>query len=214
MPMKRTLAATLLALLAVRAADAQIIRQSVTRSPTAYVALSLGWAQMGGICDAPTNACWGFQGAPQWRGSFELPAGRGAAFGLTGTTSRVEVDYSSGLGGSCVSCTAHANVSQLLGSFRIGGGNEIGFHQLIEVSGGAIIFANFRDPNGTRLGAATTTDPAFSLGYGFGYGMGGNMEFMLLQEYGLVIHQHHTAGSNNTAQQTTTRIGLRFGLGG
>jgi hypothetical protein len=197
------------------ALPAQIIRGPArsTSTPGAFVALSIGWAQTGGICDAPTDACWNFQGAPQWRGTLDVPMGRGAAFGVTGTTSRVEVDYQ-GNGITECQCTAHANVSQLLGSFRIGGGNEIGFHQVIEVAGGAIFFTNFRDASGTRLGATTTTDPAFSLGYGFGYGFGQHAEVTLMQDYGLIIHQHHMAGSNNSAQQYTTRIGMRFGLGG
>jgi hypothetical protein len=194
------------------AAQAQIIRapaQSTT--PNAFVALSVGWAQMAAICDQPTNACWNFQGAAQWRGSLEIPVGRGAAFGVTGTLSRPEVDYQ---GGVFSSAFAHANVSQLLATFRIGGGNEIGFHQVIDINGGAIFFQNFRDENGNKLGAATTTDPAFSLGYGFGYGFGSHAEVMLMQDYGLVIHSHHTPGSNNSAQQYTTRIGVQFGLGG
>jgi hypothetical protein len=202
-------------LLLTSALQAQIIRAPAhTSTPGAFISLSVGWAQLGALCDEPTNACWNFQGAPQWRGTLDFPMGRGAAFGVTGTTARTEVDYDGGPFSSCGPCTAHANVSQLLGSFRIGGGNEIGFHQVIEIAGGAIFFSNFRDQGGNKLGATTTTDPSFSLGYGFGYGFGSHAEVTLAQDYGLIIHQHHMAGTNNSAQQYTTRIGVRFGLGG
>jgi hypothetical protein len=205
-----------LCVLVSRTAAAQIIRPgSYGTRPNAFTSLSIGWAQTAEICDQPSNACWRFLGAPQWRVSLEKPVGRGAAFGVAGTLSRPELTYQgSGLGG-CLSCDAHANLTQILATLRIGGG-EIGFHQVIDLAGGVTLFHNFsQTSDGTRLGPGnTTSDPTFSLGYGFGFGFSQKAELMLVQEYGLVIHKNHMTSSNNTAQQYTTRVGLRFGLGG
>jgi hypothetical protein len=37
---------------------------------------------------------------------------------------------------------------------------------------------------------------------------------MIVQDYGLIIHKRQSGSTNNTAQQSTLRIGARYGLGG
>jgi hypothetical protein len=193
--------------------QAQIIRGAIGRQPVAFTSLSLGWTQTGRLCDARSNACWDFNGAPQWRASLEVPVGRGAAFGVAGTRARAGLLYQGAPLSGCGSCDANANISQLLATFRIGGGGELGFHQLIDLSAGATLFSNFRSTSGARLSSGTTTDVSFSLGYGFGYGISQSVELMVAEDYGLIIHSHSMSGTSNSIQQSTLRAGVRLSLG-
>lgn len=195
------------------AAQAQIIdSRAVPREPVAWTSLSIGWLSQGELCDPDSNACWDFGSAPQWRGALEYPLGRGASVGVAAATARVPLIYSGGVGATgCSGCDADANVTQYFGNFRLGGGQ--GFHQVIDISGGMTVFSNFRSTGGARLGGNAVSAASFAIGYGFGYGFSPRMQFMLLQDYGLIIHKRMPGSSNNTAQQSITRIGLRVGLG-
>lgn len=205
---------TLLAF-ATTTADAQIIRPNLRRSPAAFVTLGLGWAQLQSFCDNASGACWNFagNGAAQWRASFELPLGYGGTgWGIVGTLQRAPLLYSGGLLNSCGQCDATSTVSQILGVFRASGG--AGFHQVIDVSAGAIMFSNFRAADGSKLGSGKTTSRfAGNIAYGFGYGMSDRTEFFLEQEYGLIILPRNSGTNSNMAQQGVTRIGLRLGIG-
>lgn len=196
------------------AARAQIIQPIRRFNPLVWTSLSIGWLQQQGLCDPDTGACWDFGSAPQWRASFELPFGQGTSFGVAGTTSRMPLIYS-GLGSanSCLRCDADANVTQIFGQLHLGGGT--GFHQVIDVAAGMTMFSNFRErPGGTRLGdGKMTQDFSFSIGYGFGYALSPRTQIMLVQDYGLIIHKRQPGSSNNTAQQSNLRVGMRFGLG-
>lgn len=196
-------------------ARAQII-QSVRRfNPLAWTSLSIGWLQQQGLCDPDSGACWDFGSAPQWRASLELPKGQGASFGVAATMSRLPLIYSSGLatGNSCLRCDADANVTQIMGQLHLGG--STGFHQVIDIGAGMTMFSNFRErTGGTRLGdGKTKQDFSFSIGYGFGYALSPRAQIMLVQDYGLIIHKRQPGESNNTAQQSNLRVGVRFGLG-
>jgi hypothetical protein len=196
-------------------AQAQIIQGPGirTRGPLAWTSLGIGWMQLGGLVDGESNATWDFGSAPQWRASLEFPLGRGASIGGMATTARVPLIYSGGLGAnSCVSCDADANVSQFMATLHIGGGS--GFHQVIDVSAGTTVFSNFRSTGGTKLGGKAVTDWTFGIGYGFGYSLSDRMSIMIVQDYGLIIHKRQSGSTNNTAQQSTLRIGARYGLGG
>jgi hypothetical protein len=195
-------------------AHAQII-QSVRRSqPLIWTSLSIGWLQTQGLCDQATSACWDFGGAPQWRASLELPMGRGSAFGVTGTTARVPLQYSGSAVGpnTCLQCDADANVSQILAHLHLAGG--VGFHQVIDIAAGQTWFSNFRQTDGTKLGGGSMVkDFSFAIGYGFGYGLSERTQIMLVQDYGLIIHKRQSGSSDNTAQQSNLRFGVRMGLG-
>lgn len=177
--------------------------------PIAFTSLSVGWLQHGGLCDPDSNSCWNFGSAPQFRVTLEMPMGRGASIGVAGTMAKVPLIYS---GSSCGECDADANVSQLMANLRLGSGS--GFHQVIDANAGITLFSHFRDVGGTKLPPDNTvTSFTFTIGYGFGYAMSERMQIMLVQDYGLVIHKRMPGDPNNTAQQSTTRIGLRYGLG-
>ena len=194
--------------------DAQIIdsRRVGTGEPIAWTSLSVGWLQHGGLCDPDSNSCWGFGGAPQFRASLDMPMGRGATIGIAGTTAKVPLRYDGGLLSACNGCDADANVSQIFANLHIGGGT--GLHQVIDVNAGMTLFSNFRRTSGERLDPSGMVSAfTFDIGYGFGYSLSPRFQLMLLQDWGLVIHKRMSGQTNNTANQTTTRIGARYGLG-
>lgn len=194
--------------------DAQIIdsRRVGTGEPIAWTSLSVGWLQHGGLCDPDSNSCWGFGSAPQFRASLDMPVGRGATIGIAGTTAKVPLRYDGGLLSNCSGCDADANVSQLFANLHIGGGS--GLHQVIDVNAGMTFFSNFRRTTGEKLDPAKMVSAfSFDIGYGFGYALSPRFQLMLLQDWGLVIHKRMSGQTNNSANQTTTRIGARYGLG-
>jgi hypothetical protein len=196
------------------AAESQIIRPTVRTRPIAWTSLSVGWFQQSMICGADTTACWNFGGAPQFRGTLEMPVGNGAAIGIAATTARVPLTYSGSLTqpGACGACDADANVSQVLANFRIGAG--AGFHQVIDVSAGTTLYSNFRSSSGALLGTGrTVSDVTFGLGYGFGYSLSPRTQVVLVQEWALVLHERRAGSSENTTTQQTIRIGGRVALG-
>jgi hypothetical protein len=203
-----------LSLASAEVASAQIIQGGIGGGdPIAWTSLSIGWMNHGALCDAESAACWSFGSAPQWRATLDVPMGRGASIGAAATTARVPLIYqgSALAPNSCTSCDADANVTQYLGHVHIGGGSS--FYQVIDVSAGMTVFSNFRSTSGTRLGGKAVSDFSFAVGYGFGYSVSPRTQIMLVQEYGLVIGKRQSGTTNNTAQQTTTRFGVRFGLG-
>ena len=213
----RVLLVTVLSLGA-SAAGAQIIDSRgsgglIGGDPIAFTSLSVGWFNHSSLCDPDSNSCWEFGGAPQFRVSLEAPMGRGASIGIAGSTARVPMLYSGGVLSSCSRCDADANVSQVMALFHIGGSGR-GFQQVIDLSAGMTLFSNFRTTDGSRLEPSKTTSSFnFAVGYGFGYGITDRLQLMLVQDYGLLIHKRMPGESNNTAQQSATRIGARYGLG-
>jgi hypothetical protein len=195
-------------------AQAQIIgrEQSFSREPIGWVSLGIGWMQHGAFNDPETGDGWDFGSAPQWRATLVFPAGRGAAFGVAGTIARVPLIFD---GPTCATgrCDADANVSQVLGLFRLGGGS--GLHQVIDVQAGITMFSNFREvDSGTRLGTGEMSQAfTFGIGYGFGYPLSPRTHVTLGQDWGLIILKRQPNTSQQTVQQTATRIGIRFGLG-
>ncbi|MEX2154528.1 MAG: hypothetical protein WD825_14395 [Gemmatimonadaceae bacterium] len=196
-------------------AEAQIIEAPRSLGePLAWTSLSIGWLRHQALSDPESGAQWDFGDAPQWRGSLEMPIGRGATIGVAATTARVPLIYNGSLTGmnSCTRCDADANITQYMGNVHIGGGG--GFHQVIDLSAGMTVFSNFRRTDGSPLGPGpAVSDFSFAVGYGFGYSFSPRMQIMLLQDYGLVIHKRQSGQSTRTAQQSTLRVGGRFGLG-
>lgn len=213
--MKRTLFLSF-ALLAAAAevTRAQIIRPMRSPTPMAWASLSVGWMQQQEICDPDSRACWNFGGAPQYRGTLELPLGSGASAGIAATTARVPLFWA-GNGpapNQCLGCDADANITQVMGNLRLGGGN--GFHQVIDLVIGTTMFSNFRATDGTKLGPGkTVSDVTFGLGYGFGYSFSPRTQVVITQEWALLIHERQPGNPNNTAQMQTLRLGARVGLG-
>jgi opacity protein-like surface antigen len=213
---KRTLvAAGIVALLVTRAsaADAQIIDSrggGRAGTPGAWTSLFAGYMQHQRLCDPDSSSCWNFGSGLQWRGTLEFPVGNGVTLGVVGTRARLPLIHESALG----NVDADANVNQVLGQLRIGGGS--GIHQVIDVTAGMSMFSNFqRESDGEALGSGgTKKNWTFALAYGFALPFRPRAQLILLQEYGLVIGKRMAGQSSNTAQQQTTRLGLRLGLGG
>jgi hypothetical protein len=209
--MRRRLIALLLVSLATSSAEAQIIRgRSAPRNLT-WASASVGVAQMQAIDDYATDSRWDFGTVLAWRASLERQIGNGAAVGIAGSLSRPSIGYQ----GGCGRCDAHANVFQVLGVFRGGGG--IGLHQVIEIAAGVTGFSNFRqDATGSRLEpTSTVVDPTLSIGYGFGYAVSPSTQLLLVQDFGLMLHRRDGApgGSDSSPRWTVTRLGIRLGLG-
>jgi hypothetical protein len=180
--------------------------------PIAWTSLSVGWMSHADVCDPDANACWQFGGAPQFRATLEMPMGRGASIGVAGTHARIPLTYQGGVLSGCNGCDADANISQLLANLRIGGAS--GFHQVIDLNAGMTFYSNFRSTEGTKLDPSKPLSAFnFAVGYGFGYSLSERFQIMLVQDYGLVIHKRMPGSPGNTAQQSTTRVGARYGLG-
>jgi hypothetical protein len=200
-------------------AGAQILRVPKQRSEPAYWAgVGVGYYQMNAVADGRTGTGWDFGSGAQYRGTLEYSLGRGSSIGVTGTYARLPLRYvsltDSPLPGGAFEEDAHAQVTQLLGTFHAGGGE--GFHYVIDAGLGVTRFANFEsDATGATLLPSSDTDLAFSIGTGFGYSSGKSAEFFLVQDYGNTIHQRDGLSNNarTNIQQLTTRIGARFGTG-
>ena len=216
--MRRLVFGALAAVLGTTTVEAQIIQPTLRTRPIAWTSLSVGWFQQDDICGADTGACWYFGGAPQFRGTLELPLGRTgeAAVGVAASTARVPLTYSGSLvlPGSCGTCDADANVTQLLGTFRYGSGSSGGFHQVIDLSAGTTMYSNFRGTDGTKLGTGKSVNAvSFGLGYGFGYSLSPRTQVILTQEWMLVLHKRQAGTAENTTSQQNIRIGGRIALG-
>lgn len=181
------------------------------RQPNAWASLGIGWLQQGRLCDPGSNTCWNFGNAVQWRASLEYPIGRGATIGGAATTARVPLIYQTT--GACNNCDADANVSQYMAQLHIGGGT--GIQQAIDLNAGMTVFTNFRDAGtGTRLAPMkAVSNFSFAVAYGFAFPLRQNFHLTLSQEYGQIVGKRMSGVSSNSAQQNTTRIGARVGLG-
>lgn len=213
--MRLVLAALLLATTA-GTTEAQIFgREARTRTPIAWTSMSAAWLTQQELCDPNSSACWNFRSALQWRASLEYPFGNGLSVGVTGTTSRMPLVYAGSVftPNSCTNCEADANLSQILGTFRVGGGN--GLHQILEANGGVTMFSNFRDASGNKLGdGKVSTDVTVGIGVGIGYSMGQRVQIGFVQDYGLIFHkQQQGSTGSNVVQQRSMRLGIRLGLG-
>jgi hypothetical protein len=207
---------------------AQILRLP-TRSaePAFWLAANAGGLTPQDVSDGTSGSVWRFRSGAvlQYRLSLEKNLGGGTSVGLSGSVARAGFDYSS-LGTAPIetpgtpattpcNCSATMQVRSLSAMFRAGGGS--GFHQVIEGSAGVVQYADLkRDDTGQKLApSGGDIDPAFAIGYGFGYTMGQRLEVALVQDIGISFHQkaHLPAGTSGVQQQRVTRIALRLGLG-
>lgn len=211
---RRVLAMLLLAAVA-PPTRAQIIRPAVITRPKAWTSAAIGWLQQQTICDGDSDACWNFGAAPQYRVSFEMPAGDATALGFSYSTSRLPLVYAgTAAANSCSLCDADATVEQVFGVAHLGAGGGMGLQQVIDLSLGVTTFSNFRSIVGARLGTGKpVTDFTFAIAYGFGFGLSSRLQLFLQQEYAVMIHKRRAGSPNNSAQQSTFRLGGRLGLG-
>lgn len=192
-------------------AGAQVLdRPRGTQPPKAWVSGAVGWFDAGNVDDGGTGTAWRFSGAAQFRGSLEYGLGGGNTIGASASYARVPLRY----GTSASVEDATANVTSLLVTFH--GGAGAGLHRVIEISAGAVRYSDFTsDDDGRRLEPLEADlDFAFLIGGGFGYTLGTRAQLVLVQEFGLALHQRSGLpnDASTSAYQRTTRLGLRYGF--
>ena len=197
--------------------QAQVIRVPQRSSqPSSWVAFGIGYHDMNAVIDGGTGTRWEFGTGLQYRGSLEQASGRNGTWGLTGTYARLPMTHVGDPGcGLLEECDAHGDVVQLLGMFRMGGGE--GFHQIFEFGLGVTHFRNFTadDTDEPLVPRDGDNDFTLAVSYGFGFGFSTRTQIFLVQDFATMWHQRHgLAGSqSNFVQQRTTRVGLRYGMG-
>ncbi|HSJ64753.1 MAG TPA: hypothetical protein VK922_12735 [Gemmatimonadaceae bacterium] len=198
--------------LCAQGAHAQILDRPGTSEPRAWISGSVGLFDLAAIDDGTSAARWSFSSAAQFRGTLEYSLGRGNALGVSAAYAQVPMRYRP-FGGPAEDATG--TVSSLAVTFR--GGAGIGLHQVFEASIGAVRFSDFSiDDGGGRVGPLEPDyDVTFMIGGGFGYSLNARAQVVLVQEFGLVLHQRSGLpnDANTTVYQRTTRIGLRYGFG-
>jgi hypothetical protein len=105
-------------------------------------------------------------------------------------------------------------MSTLVAVFRAGTG--VGFHQVIELSGGVVAYRNLKEDAGSAKLApgGGNVDPIFAIGYGLGYGFSNRTQINFVPDYALAIHERSGLpnGVSNTNSTRSLRLSLRVGL--
>jgi hypothetical protein len=227
--MRRFFLALLVLIFAAESLGAQIRRPRAytTDDPDWWVSGGVGGFRGNGVNDGVTGSTWDFGNATnmQYRASIEKAMDNGASFGIAGSYARVPFAYSADLtkplragetGARCASCNAHLDMTTLVLGFHSGSG--IGFHQVIEINGGVVMYKNLKqDAGGAKLAPSNgDIDPLFSLAYGFGYGLNNrtNIDF-IFADYTFAIHERTglANGTSNTNSMPSLRVALRLGFG-
>jgi hypothetical protein len=214
---RTTLLGVILVTTLAASAGAQILDLPHGRGePTLWGSASVGFFQLGTVTDGRTGSRWDFGNAARYRASLQYPLSRSAALGFAGTWSRMPLRYSLSGEGGTQSVDAHAIVSSLMLEFYGGGGS--GLHQVLSASAGVTRFSDFTaDARGEALApTGGDVDFAFTLAYGFGYSLSARAQIVLLQEYGVSVHQRDRLpnDASTAVRQNTTSLGLRYGFGG
>jgi hypothetical protein len=215
--------------------DAQISGMRKASAPTWWMSGSIGTFNAGAVDDGTTQTRWDFGRTTSWQYhvSIEKAFQTSSAIGIIGGYAHVPFTYrytgpitpscpscnvtgaSTTTGVICGTCDAHMNVESLAATFHTGGG--LGFHQVLEVSAGATAYRNLtEDADGSMLAPKNgDVDGSIFLGYGFGFGLSETSEVVLVQDYGIVLHQGQNlpTGSSNTNTIRSLRLGLRVGFG-
>ena len=225
--MRRFVVMFFLLAITAQSVSAQRRRPNAVRygEPGYWFSAGAGLVNGPGVNDGRTQSTWDFGNSMnlQYRVSLEKAFGSGSTIGVAGTYARVPFTYSSGggvivpagtSGTQCAQCDAHLDMTTLVGVFRAGAG--IGFHQVIELSGGAVMYRNLKeDAGGATLAPGNgNVDPIFSIGYGLGYGFSNRTQINFVPEYAIAIHERTglTNGVSNTNSTRSYRLSLRVGL--
>ncbi len=219
--MRRSIVALLLAVTAPAAFTSQAFAQypgsrpGFGQQPQTWVGLSVGFIDGMTIDDGQTASEWQFGYSTQVRASLEMAVQGDMTVGLAAGFSTAPLVYSSydGFGECAFSCTGHADITQILGTLRGGGG--LGLHGIYELEAGVTEFSNFReDFSNVQLPPNSRWDFSFAFGGGVGYGLAGMGEIFAAEEIGTVLQANN---DNNNIQVNpprifTTRIGWRYGF--
>jgi hypothetical protein len=229
MMMRRFLFALLMVVFAGGSLGAQMRRPRVyaTNDPSVWFSAGIGGVRGNGVNDGVTASNWNFGDATnlQYRASVEKGMTNGSSFGVAGSYAHVPFAYTSNMatalpgsvsGTRCASCDAHLDVMTLVAVFHAGTG--LGFHQVLELSGGVVAYRNLkRDSDGARLApGGGNIDPLFSLGYGLGYGLSDRTNIDFTTDYfTYAIHERTglSNGTSNTNSMPSLRLSLRMGFG-
>lgn len=228
--MRRFFFAFLMLVLVAGSAHAQFGRKQrvyVTNDPKVWITAGIGGFRGNGVNDGATASTWDFGNATnlQYRAALEAGMANGSSFGIAGTYAHVPFSYSadlarplpSGVSGTrCISCNAHLDLMTLVATFHAGSG--VGFHQVVELSGGVVAYRNLKqDSDGAKLApGGGSIDPLFSLGYGFGYGFNDRTNIDFTSDYfTYAIHERTglSNGTSNTNSMPSLRLSLRMGFG-
>ena len=220
--MRRFSVAFLMLILCAASLSAQRRQRVFTSDPDTWVSGGIAGFTGNGVNDGRSASSWDFGNSTNWQYSASLEktiGGGGTSFGVAGTYSRVPFLYQgSGLpisgGATCGSCDAHLDMTTLVATFHVGSGS--GFHQVIELNGGIVNYANLkRDSDGARLAGGSNTDPLFSGGWGFGYGFDDRTQLEFVPEYGIAIHERTglSNGVSNTNRMQSLKVTFRMGFG-
>jgi hypothetical protein len=214
----RPLAVLIAMLLAAPLADAQVLpvprRSSV---PVAWGSLSAGLLQFNdAVVDGRTESVWDFGSALQYRGSLEMDVGNYGAAGIVIGLADAPLTYYGDQVPECAGgCDAHAKIWSITAGLHVGGGT--GFHQIIDLSAGTLIYRDFVSDNGDASLPPESPDKDITLavGYGFGWGFNERLQLMLVQDAAYSLHQRDglSGRQRSSSTQYITRLGLRVGLG-
>lgn len=206
-------------LLAAIPAGAQVVAlpQNTNERPT-WVSLSGALYDLQGFHGGEDGAYWGWGDGVQLRASVEKSLRRDMTVGVTGGFARLPLTVS---GGSCSGCEGDGTVWQAMGTLRLGGGGNVGFHSVFEVSGGVAGFTSFERGTDPMSFPGFTTPaheivPALSGAYGVGYTLMRGLELSLVQEIGILFYDPADAApgsAGSTPRFRTTRLTLRHALG-
>ena len=206
-------------------ASAQRRQRVFTSDPDTWATVSIAGFRANAVNDGATGSTWDFGNSTnfQYRASLEKGWNNGASFGIAGSYARVPFVYSSDLavplptgstGTRCGSCNAHLDMSTLVATFHAGSG--IGFHQVLELNGGAVFYTNLkRDTDGAKLAGSGNIDPLLAFSYGFGWGLSDRTSVDFTSDYAIAIHERVNQANSvsNTNTMPALRIMLRMGFG-
>lgn len=214
--MRRSSIALVASLALASTAHAQIGRAPARPASLTWVSASVGVMELSDVLDGSTSSEWHFGNTVQYRLSVEIPIQNQSTFGISGAFARVPLRYDPlGFFNPACLCDADATVTQLMATLHAGR-TTLGFHQIIDISLGAIGYSGFRSrASGERLPPRQLdADLAGGIGYGFGYALSPDMQITLVQEGFLSVHQRTGLdnGANTVGRQFVLRLGTRFGF--
>jgi hypothetical protein len=219
--MRRFSLAFLMLVLCTASLGAQRRQRVFTSDPANWISAGIAGFTANGVNDGRTASNWDFGNSTNWQYSATLErtvGGGGTSFGIAGSYARVPFFYSSSIlaagGATCTGCDAHLDMTTLVATFHVGSGS--GFHQVIELNGGIVNYANLkRDSDGARLAGGSNIDPLFSAGWGFGYGFDDRTQLEFVPQYGIAIHERTDLSNDvsNTNRTQSLKLTLRRGFG-
>lgn len=186
--------------------------RSMLATPSVWVSAGAALQQGFSVVDGTTGSVWRFGSATTYDAAIEKTVGNGLLVGVRGSNGLIPVDYR----GPSTSTSADAQMSQLFGTLRLASGR--GLHSVLELSGGATYYSNFRTQGtSAKLPPLTgDTDFSFAFGYGFGYSFSPRVSVEVVQDVTTSVHQKQglNPGDDSTVRVQGTRLMGRIGLGG